>query len=784
MSGRTAEAASTDPVQQTDVDELIAQYDEELPQRTLTRRLDLGVGIVCFVVSLFVLNQVFFPLRQGNQFYLMWFLAFVLPLVFVCYRPGFGRKAEAADKAAEAAEAVSTDGAGGKGRAGTEAGVASAKSSTSPKRRRAKNDNPSIIDWALVVITFLTCAYPVLPFFSGGFNEFLNRQGSLTGLDVIMGGVLLLLILEATRRTTGLILPIFCIVFFLYSYYGSYIPVNWPGSHAGQNFDQIVNALYNDASGFYGIPLDVAATYIVLFTIYGAVLDKTGAASFFIDLSFSLFKKSKAAPGRTVALSGFLLGTVSGSGTATAVSLGAVTWPVLKRAGYPKENAGGMLAASGIGAILSPPTLGAAAFIIAELLNVSYGLVLLWAVVPTLLYYLGIFLAIEIDSRKIEVDYTPPPGLRSWPIFKKGFYHFISLGIIVVFLALGMAPFKAVVYATLVGIGFGIIEIILARRGEPATILRAVWDVFYGALSTGIRSVLPVTSVCAAAGIIVSTITKTGLGQVISDILIKGAQAFSDDPTVILILTCIFAAVAVTVLGLAVPVTASFIISWVIVGPALITLGVPEAAAAMFIFYYAVLSEVSPPTALAAVASSAITGGRVIATMWQACKYAIPAFLVPLAFTFTPEGAALVAQGGFLGAVWTFLVSACAVAALAAGAGGWIIRRAGWPERILCFLAAGALLYLQPLSMMVGFAALALAVVIHLVLRRKPATASARGTAGGAVTSATGTVTGAAASAKDEAPANAVDPSTAGADGSGDGSSTEPPSSGTPAGTN
>ncbi|MGO2863698.1 MAG: TRAP transporter large permease subunit, partial [Brevibacterium sp.] len=268
----------------------------------------------------------------------------------------------------------------------------------------------------------------------------------------------------------------------------------------------------------------------------------------------------------------------------------------------------GMLAASGIGAILSPPTLGAAAFIIAELLNVSYGLVLLWAVVPTLLYYLGIFLAIEIDSRKIEVDYRPPPGLRAWPILKRGFYHFISLGIIVVFLAMGMAPFKAVVYATLVGIGFGVIEIILSRLGEPKSILAAVWDVIYGALSTGIRSVLPVTSVCAAAGIIVSTITKTGLGQVISDILIKGAQAISTNPTAILVFTCIFAAIAVTVLGLAVPVTASFIISWVIVGPALISLGVPEAAAAMFIFYYAVLSEVSPPTALAAVASAAITG--------------------------------------------------------------------------------------------------------------------------------------------------------------------------------
>lgn len=719
MSDRPSGTA-TSPLPQANVDDLIAQYDEELPQRTLTRRLDLGVAIVCFLISLFVLNQVFFPLKQGNQYYLMWFLAFVLPLVFICYRPGFGRRKEAGEKAADAAEEVATSAAGASTTSDSaDRSQGSTTSAGKPKKPRRSTDNPSVIDWILVVVTFLTCAYPVLPFFSGGFDAFLNRQGSLTTLDVTMGGILLLLILEATRRTTGLILPIFCVAFFLYSYYGAYIPVGWPGAHAGQNFDQIINALYNDASGFYGIPLDVAATYIVLFTIYGAVLDKTGAANFFIDLSFSLFKKSKAAPGRTVALSGFLLGTVSGSGTATAVSLGAVTWPVLKKAGYPKENAGGMLAASGIGAILSPPTLGAAAFIIAELLNVSYGLVLLWAVVPTLLYYLGIFLAIEIDSRKIDVDYRPPPGLRSWPILKKGFYHFISLGIIVVFLALGMAPFKAVVYATLVGIGFGVIEIVLTHRGQPAAILRAIWDVIFGALSTGIRSVLPVTSVCAAAGIIVSTITKTGLGQVISDILVKGAQAISTNPTAVLVFTCIFAAIAVTVLGLAVPVTASFIISWVIVGPALITLGVPEAAAAMFIFYYAVLSEVSPPTALAAVASSAITGGRVIATMWQACKYAIPAFLVPLAFTFTPEGASLVAQGGFLGAVWTGAVSAFAVAALAAGAGGWIVRRAGWPERILCFIAAGALLYLQPLSMIIGFAALALAVIVHLVLRRR-----------------------------------------------------------------
>lgn len=670
--------------EQRNVDDLIAQYDEELPQRTLSPRLNAAITVFCFVVSLFVIRQVFWPLSQGNQYYLMWFLAAVLPLVFVCYRPGARRTTSK--------DSIATH----------------------------KGDNPGILDWILAVLAIVTCTYPVLPI-SGGFDAFLTRQGSLNTTDVIMGAILLLLVVEATRRTTGLILPIFCAVFFLYSYYGGYIPLSWPGAHSGQNFDQIINALYNDASGFYGIPLDVCATYIVLFTIYGAVLDKTGAASFFIDLSFALFKKSKAAPGRTVALSGFLLGTVSGSGTATAVSLGAVTWPVLKKAGYPKENAGGMLAASGIGAILSPPTLGAAAFIIAELLNVSYGLVLLWATIPTLLYYLGIFLAIEIDSRKIDVHTALDNSkLKTWPIFKKGFYHFISLGVIVFFLAMDVAPFKAVVYATGVGILFGIIEIVRQNRSTPNRILPELWDVIYSALSSGIRSILPVAAVCTAAGIIVSTITKTGLGQVLSNILIGIATALSSNETVVLILACIFSAIAVTILGLAVPVTASFIISWVIIGPALVTLGISQPAAAMFIFYYAVLSEVSPPTALAAVASAAITGGKVIPTMWQACKYSIPAFLVPLAFTFTPEGAGLVAQNGFLGALWPLAVSAVAVAALAAGAGGWIVRHAGWPERILCFIAAGALLYLQPISIIVGLAAFAAAVILHLVIRRRP----------------------------------------------------------------
>jgi TRAP transporter 4TM/12TM fusion protein len=672
-------------------DELIAEYDEERPARRLSPRLDRVVVGLCFLTSIFVLWQVFAPLQRGNQYYLILFLAAVLPLVFICYR-GAGR----------------------------------------PAAERGERDDPGVLDWVLAGVALLVALYPVLPFgigdAGGGFDAFLDRQGSLSTVDIVMGALLTVLVLEACRRTTGPVLPIICVAFFLYAYYGGFLPISWPISHAGFDFSQIINGFYNDQSGFYGIPLDVCATYIVLFTIYGAVLDVTGAGRFFIDISFATFRSSRAAPGRTVTLSGFLLGTVSGSGTATAVSLGSVAWPILRRAGYPREQAGGMLAAAGIGAILSPPTLGAAAFIIAEYVGVPYLQVLLWATIPTVLYYVGILLAVEIDARRFgaeAVTVAAPPARRL--LLRYG-YHFLSLAVIVVFLALGIAPFRAVVYATLVAALFGLVERAVSRRDPldpdaarmPLPVaLRAYGADLYRALAVGIRSVLPVASVCAAAGIITSVIVKTGLGQSLADLLVAAARALATNPTAVLILTAVFAAVAIAVLGLAVPVTASFIIAWVIIGPALQTLGASAAETAMFIFYYAVLSEVTPPTALAAVAAAAITGGNTIGTMWQAWKYTLPAFLAPIAFVITDNGSHLLMQGSIWSVVWTTTVSIVAVAALAAVTGAWIAGPATWLQRLLCLPAAVLLLYLQPVTIGIGLAFLAAAVALNLITRNR-----------------------------------------------------------------
>ncbi|HSN38033.1 MAG TPA: TRAP transporter large permease subunit, partial [Arthrobacter sp.] len=414
------------------------------------------------------------------------------------------------------------------------------------------------------------------------------------------------------------------------------------------------------------------------------------------------FGQSKSGPGRTVTLAGFLLGTVSGSGVATTVTLGGISWPLLRKAGYPKEHGGAILAAAGIGAIMSPPTLGAAAFIIAALLGVSYLQVLIWATIPTVLYYFGIILAIEMDARRfktraVELDVKPVGKL----LLRFG-YHFSSLIAIVVFMSLGMTPFRAVVYAT----GLAFILSFLDRQSWLTP--KRIWD----ALALGAMGALSVIPVMAAAGLIVGIMTLTGLGLKLANIIVDFAGGS-------LLLTAIFSAISVTLLGLAVPVTASFIISWVIIGPALQDVGVPAFAAAMFIFYYSVLSEVSPPTALSPFAASAITGGKPIKTMWLTWRYTLSAFLVPFIFVLSDDGVGLLLQGGPGTVALAFAVSLLAVASLAVATGAWLLGPARWPERILLGVGSLPMLVMEPLYIGIGAAIIAVGVLVHILgLRR------------------------------------------------------------------
>ncbi|MEW2142737.1 TRAP transporter fused permease subunit [Micromonospora vinacea] len=669
--------ASGSSVAERATKDLAAQFEDEKPGRVLSGPAGMLLTAAALAIGALALWQVFRPLSQGSKYYLIIFLAGVLPLVFLAYPADLRLPARLS------------------------------------ARRPPASTRPTVTDWVLVVLAVAACLYPVLPIRigsgGGGYNAFLDRQGLLASTDLVLGTVLLLLLLEACRRTTGWILPAVCLLFLGYGYYGGLLPQSWPVAHAGLDFSQLVDAFYNSDSGFYGTPLDVAASYIVLFTIYGAVLELSGAGRFFVELSAAAFRRSRTAAGRTAVASGFLLGTVSGSGAATTVSIGAVTWPLLRRAGYPPERAGGMLAAAGVGAILSPPTLGAAAFIIAEYLGVSYLQVLGWATVPTVLYYLGILLAVEIDARRsgvrpVVIDVSSP-----WRLLARFGYHFASLIAIIVLLAVGVSATRAVVFAIVLAVALSFLD--RAHRLTPGRLVTA--------LVTGVRGVLAVTAVCAAAGIITATTTKTGLGPQAAALLIGGAQAATSDPTLVLVLTALLAAVALTLLGLAVPVTASFVIGWVIVGPALLDLGVTAPAAAMFVFYFAVLSEVSPPTALAAVAAAAVTGGRLVPTMWQTLRYALPAYLTPIAFVITPAGLGLLGIGGVQRIAFAAAVTALSVAVLAVAAGGWLpgVGPAGAPERVLGAVAGVTMLWLEPVPVTVG-AALAAVAAAGVFVRR------------------------------------------------------------------
>jgi TRAP transporter 4TM/12TM fusion protein len=562
-----------------------------------------------------------------------------------------------------------------------------------PRRRRAAAVDT--IDWALAAAAITALAWPLVD-----FSRFVYRAATPLPVDLVLGSLTILLVLEATRRAVGWILPVTAIAFLLYARVGPYLQA--PGlsllAHRGYPPDRLIGTLYMSLEGIFGVPLDVAATYIILFTIYGAVLERTGAGQFFIDWAMAAMGKSQsgAAPGRTVTVAGFLLGTVSGSGVATTVMLGSVAWPLLRTAGFKPETGGAILSAAGIGALLSPPTLGAAAFLIAEFLRISYLQVLVMATIPTVLYYLSIFLMIEADSRRMGARAATVELPDVWALTRRYWFHFTSLAAIAVLMVLGFSAFRAVFWATVLAAGLSYL-----RRESALTPARAL-----EALKLGTTGVLGVVATTATAGIIVGVVTLTGLGLKVAGIIVAAAGGQ-------VVLTVLYSAIAVWILGLAVPVTASYIIAAVMVAPALVQSGVPLPAAHMFIFYYAVLSEVSPPTALSPFAAAALTGGDPLKTMMLTWKYTLPAFLVPLAFTLTPEGSALLLQEPHTGAAWTIGTAAVGIGAFAAAFGGWILGPATRFDRG-AMTAAGSLLILGGFGAdLLGLALVMLVLVLH-----------------------------------------------------------------------
>jgi len=616
-----------------------------------------------------------------------------------------------------------------------------------PGAKRWREKIP-FFDWVLALAGVASMVYIFVD-----FEEFVYRPVIPNQWDVLFGGLAILLILEATRRSVGLALMLLVAGFVAYALFGAFLPPPW--DHRGFGFDRLVGQTYMTLEGIFGVPIDVSSTYIILFTLYGAILDQSGAGKFFVDFAFGLMGRRRSGAGQTVTFASFLLGGPSGSGVATTVTLGAIAYPLLKKAGYSKEAAGGLLSAGGIGAVISPPILGAAAFIIAEILRISYLEVIAMSIVPTLLFYYSIVLMTELEARRfalqqVEIEAESPLRLaiRYW-------YLLSSLVVIVIFLLMGFTAMMAVFWSIMVAILLSVLRsetaivprwmsavmgvaivgsIALVASGLApretvglvamaslvlalvvAFLRRAAGDVtrrLYQALESGSRQVLNVAVTCAAAGILVGVVTLTGLGLRFSDIIISLAGGN-------LFFTLVLAAVVLWVLGLALPITASYIIAAVIVAPAIIKIGVPEYAAHMFIFYYAILSEVSPPVGLSPIAAAAITGGNPFKTMMQAWKYTLPAFIVPFMFTLSPAGGALLFKGSAVEILWATVSAMVGLTALACGVAGWLLRPLNLLWRLPLVAAGLLLVYPEPTQDMIGIAIFAVILGLQFVLRNR-----------------------------------------------------------------
>src|SRR5215204_2974111 len=495
---------------------------------------------------------------------------------------------------------------------------------TAEDEREPGDDNPGPLDWALAALALVARLYPLLV-----FDDFARRVVRPTGLDVVLGVVAVLLVLEATRRTVGWVLPAICLGFVAYAMLGGLLPFGWELGHKGYDLERLVGQAYMGIEGLFGVSLDVAATYIVLFTIYGAVLEYSGGGPVLHRRQLRRLRdpvggrpRPHRHPGRVparyrVGVGGGdhrhpWVGGLAGAAPGRLPAQPGRRDPVRGRdRGHPvpaHPRRGRLHHRRVPGDLLSP---GAAVRHHPDA-----------AVLPG--HHPGHRdgqppLRHQRRRRRDQAAGLAAAALRL----------LLQLAdLIVVFMAVGLSPFRAVLYATVVAFALGFL------RRETRWTPRRLFD----CLAAGTLGVLPVVAVCAAAGVIVAVVSLTGLGLKGSSLIVGAAGGT-------LVLAAVYSAVAVLLLGLAVPVTASFIISAVILGPALIELGVGEEAAYMFIFYYAVLSEVSPPTALSSVAAAAITGGDAFKTMLLTLRYTLPAFLVPFAFVLSPHGEGLLLQG-------------------------------------------------------------------------------------------------------------------------------------------
>jgi len=528
------------------------------------------------------------------------------------------------------------------------------------------------------------------------FANVATRAGAYNTWDIAFGLMMLLVVFEGARRGTGWPIVIVALAFFIFAFVGPYMPPIL--AHRGFPLARTVPFLYLTTEGIFGIPLGVSAKFVLLFILYGAILERTGAGKFFLDLAMAVAGGTRGGPAKAAVISSAVMGTMSGSSVANVTTTGTFTIPLMKRIGIKPEAAGGIEASASTMGQITPPVMGAAAFLMAEYIGVPYINVVVAALIPALLAYYSMFMQVDFLSALAGLKGLPRPDLpRLGQVLREGGYFLLPLVALFYFLLMGYSPERAVFWTIL--FTMAVVLVVGWRRGEAKETLR---QLVLALRDGGVQSV-EVAIICAAAGIIIGVTTMTGLGLRLSGIVVDlaGGRLWLAAP---------LAALASLILGMGIPTTANYVIQATLVAPAFVTMGVPILSAHMFVFYFGVIADVTPPVALAAFAASGIAQSDPFRTGLEAFRFGMAKYAVPFLFLMNP---ALLLQGSAGEVLLGIVGAALGITALA----GVLQRYFFGPLRpwqlVLLAIAALAMFSMQPRFWLVGTPLIALVALVQ-----------------------------------------------------------------------
>jgi TRAP transporter 4TM/12TM fusion protein len=577
-----------------------------------------------------------------------------------------------------------------------------------------------VIGWGLDAL-FLAGAVLTGGYLVFNLDAIFSRAGFWSSTDILVACIATVTVLEASRRAVGFGMTVIGLLAIVYAFAGPRGEIPWLGEwmpgileHRGYTVDRVAGQLYLGQEGIFGLPLGVAATYIFIFVLFGAFLECTGAGKFFIDMAYAATGRQRGGPAKAAVLASAGMGSISGSAIANVVTTGAFTIPLMKRLGYKAKQAGGIEAAASTGGQIMPPLMGAGAFLIAEYTNTPYLDIVKVSILPAIMYFATVYLFVHIIALKQGMQGLPKdelPQMRQ--VMKDGWHFLLPLAVLVWLLAMSMSPMRVGYYAVVTMVVVAVVRYALwfffvaPRQGQPVTatavkdVIRAGFAKLIEGLELGARNAVAVSMACAVAGIIVGVVGLTGLGLKFSSMML----AFSGGNILLALLMVLLASL---VLGMGLPVTASYIVLIVLVGPALTQeFGIPLLVAHLVVFWYSQDSNVTPPIALAGFAGAAIAGSKPMETSFQAWKFAKGLYLIPLFMVFNPE---IIMGGPVPVVIWNGVIAILALGAFAAALEGYLFTRMSWLPRLAITAAIVGVFYPNLMTEIAGVVVMMVAI--------------------------------------------------------------------------